>query len=168
MKKRMKVIFIAVAIFCMAAAVLAYTRPLTIEQRYPVLDLSQCTLIRGYFNDGTSVEATNFTIAPDDPHFDEMIKLFQSAVFKTRLRNIFPQGSKTHLYEDGDFKWFVMFQFEDVLFPNGDMGSGDMLHINNFFGDVDLFFDGKQVNCSVKNQEQWLKDVMSIIVQYPD
>ena len=74
MKKRMQAIFVAVAIFCMFVSVLAYTRPLTIEQRYPVLDLSQCTLIRGYFNDGTSVEVQNFTIAPDDPHFDEMIK----------------------------------------------------------------------------------------------
>ena len=168
MKKRMQAIFVAVAIFCMFVSVLAYTRPLTIEQRYPVLDLSQCTLIRGYFNDGTSVEVQNFTIAPDDPHFDEMIKLFQSAVFKTKLRNILPQGTRTHLCADGDFKWFVRFQFENVLFPSGDIGNGDMLHINNFFGDVDLFFDGEQVNCSVKNQEQWLKDVISILVQYPD
>ena len=61
-----------------------------------------------------------------------------------------------------------MFRFEDVLFPSGDMGSGDMLHIENFYGDIDLSFDGEQMNCSVKNQEQWLKDVMSIIVQYSD
>ena len=38
MKKRMQAIFVAVAIFCMFVSVLAYTRPLTIEQRYPVLD----------------------------------------------------------------------------------------------------------------------------------
>lgn len=168
MGKRMKAALIAAAMLCMIAAVLVYTRPLTIEQRYPVLDLSQCTLIRGYFHDGTSAEAANFTIAPGDPNFGEMIERFQSAAFKKRLRNMLPRGTKTHLYEDGDFRWFVVFQFEDVLFPSGDTGSGDMLHVNNFFGDVELSFDGEQVECSVENQEQWLKDVMSIIVQCPE
>jgi len=168
MKKRMKAIFVAVALLCIAASVFVYTRPLTIEQRYPVLDLSQCVLIRGFFNDGASVEGTQFTLAPDDPHFDEMIELFQSAAFRTSLRNILSRGAKIHPYKDGDYKWSVMFRFEDVLFPSGDTGSGDMLHINNFYGDVDLSFDGEQIECSVKNQEQWLKDVMSIITQYFD
>ena len=168
MKRRMIVTFITVALLCIAASFFVYTRPQTIEQRYPVLDLSQCTLIHGYFYDGTSVEDTPFTLAPDDPHFDEMIERFQSAAFQTSLRNIFPQGTKIHRYEDGDFKWSVMLRFENVLFPNGDIGSGDMLNINNFFGDVDLFFNGEQVQCSVKNQEQWLNDVMSILTQYPD
>lgn len=168
MKKRVKTTFFVIVLFCIVAFVLVYTRPLTIEQRYPVLDISQCTQIRGYYYDGTDIEDTPFTIYPDDPHFDEMIELFRSAAFKTKLRNIFPRGTKTHLYSDGDYEWEVMFRFEDVLFPSGDMGSGDMLHIRNFFGDIDLSFDGEQVNCSVKNQEQWLKDVMSIIVQYSD
>jgi len=167
MKKRMKAVFAAAALLCIAAFAVVYTRPLTIEQRYPVLDLSQCILIRGYFNSGASAEDSQFMIAPDDPHFDEMIELFQSTPFRTNLRNILPQGTKIHPYEDGDYKWSVMLRFEDVLFPNGDTGSGDMLHINNFFGDVDLSFDGKQVECSVKNQKQWLKAVMSILMQYP-
>ena len=52
--------------------------PLTIEQRYPVLDLSQCTLIHGYFNDGTGVEDIPFAIAPDDPRFGDVIELLQA------------------------------------------------------------------------------------------
>lgn len=168
MKKGVKTTIIVAALLCMIAFVLVYTRPLTIEQRYPVLDISQCTQIRGYYFNGTEIEDTPFVIYPDDPHFDEMIELFRFAAFKTKLRNIFPQGTKTHRQSDGDYQWEVMFRFEDVLFPSGDMGSGDMLHIRNFFGDIDLSFDGEQVNCSVKNQEQWLKDVMSIIVQYSD
>lgn len=39
-----------------------------------------------------------------------------------------------------------------------------MLYINNFFGEVELFFDERLVECSVRNQEQWLEDVMSILV----
>ena len=168
MKKRVITIILILVLLCIVAFVLVYTRPLTIEQRYPVLDISQCTQIRGYYYDGTDTENTPFTIYPDDPHFDEIVELFQSAAFETKLRNIFPQGTKTHPYSKGDFKWEVMFGFEDVLFPSGDMGSGDMLHIRNFFGDIDLSFGGEQVNCSVKNQEQWLKDVMNVITQYPD
>jgi len=165
----MKPAFIAAVLLCMAVFVLIYTRPLTIEQRCPVLDLSQCTLIQGSFRvDGTGPENTPFTLTPDDPHFDEMIELFQSAEFSTNLRNILPRGPKFHPHRDGDYEWSVAFRFENVLFPNGDTGSGDMLHINNFYGDVDLFFDGEQTDCSVKNQEQWLKDVMSILTQYPD
>ena len=168
MKKRILTAFLALVLLCIAAAVLIYTRPLTIEERYPVLDLSSCTLISGYFRDGADAEDTRFTISPDDPHFDEMIELFQSAEFKTRLGNILPDRTKTHRYQDGDFKWEVMLRFEDVLLPTGDVGSGDMLHISNFFGDINLFFDGEQVECSAKNQSQWLKDVMSIVTQYPD
>lgn len=165
MKKRIGAAFAAVILLCAAVFIFVYTRPLTIEQRYPVLDLSQCTLIQGSFQDGTG--ETQFTIAPGDPHFDEVIGRFRSAAFQTRLRNILPQGAKTHPYRDGDFKWSVTFRFEDVLFPGGDTGSGDMLRVNNFFGDIDLFFDGEQVNCSVKDQEQWLKDSMSIFAQSP-
>jgi len=113
----MKAAFIAAVLFCIAVSVVVYTRPLTIEQRYPVLDLSQCILIRGYFNDGARVEDTKFTLTPDDPHFDEMIERFQSAAFRTSLLNILPQGTKVHPYKDGDYKWSVMFRFEDVLFP---------------------------------------------------
>jgi len=168
MKKRVKTTFFVTVLFCIAAFVLVYTRPLTIEQRYPVLDISQCTQIQGYYYDGTGVEHIHFTIYPDDIHFDEIIEQFQVTAFKTKLRNIFPRGTKTHRYNKGDFQWEIMFRFEDILFPSGDMGSGDMLHIRNFYGDIDLFFDGEQVNCSVKNQEQWLEDVMSILVQYSD
>ena len=168
MKKRFFTAFIALVLLCIAAAALIYIRPLTIEERYPVLDLSSCTLISGYFRDGADAENTRFTISMDDPDFEEMIELFRSAQFKTKLQNILPGGTKTHRYQDGDFEWEVVFRFEDVLFPTGDVGSGDMLHVSNFFGDINLFFDGEQVECSVKNQSQWLKDVMAVVTQYPD
>ena len=168
MKKRIIAACIALGIVLAAFVYTRHTRPLTIEERYPVIDLSQCTLISGYFNDGTGDENERFTISPDDSHFDELIDLFQSAEFRTRLRNILPRGIKIHPLQDGDYKWEVMFRFENVLFPSGDIGSGDMLHISNFFGDIDLSFDGQQVECSVKKQDEWLDDVMSIITQYPD
>lgn len=124
-----------------------------------------------YIYDGAGVENKRFLISPDDSHFDKLIDLFQSTKFRTRLWNILPRGTKFHSYQDGDYKGEVMFRFENVLFQSGDMGSGDMLHIRhirNFFGDINLSCDGKQVECSVKKQDEWLDDVMSIITQYPD
>lgn len=165
MKKRVRIVLIAALLLCAAAFGLIYTRPLTLEQRYPVLDLSRCVQIRGYYDDGTGVEDAQFVIQPDSPHFDRMVELFQSAAFRTRLRNLFPKGTKTHQYSDGDFRWIVTFRFEQMLLPGGDIGSGDMLHISNFFGDLELSFDGETVSCSLSDQEQWLNEVMSIITQ---
>lgn len=172
MKIRMKAAFIAAALLCIVIAAFVYTRPLTIEQRYPVLDLSQCTLIRGYFFEyqgalGPDSKTIQFTIAPDDPQFDEMIELLRSTAFETSLRNILPRGTKHHEYQDGDFEWMVTFQFEDVLFPNEDI-VGEVVRIHNDCGDVALCFQGEDVECSVKNQAQWVKDVMSIVTQYTD
>ena len=168
MKKRVKAIIVVAVLLCAALCALVYTRPLTIEQRYPVLDLSQCTQIRGDYYDGTGTRLTQFVIEPEDPHFDGMLELLQSAGFRTRLENLipFPRGAQTHLAREGDFQWSVMLRFEGVQFPGGDVGSGDMLHIRNFYGKIDLSFDGEQVSCTVKDQEQWLTDVMDIITQY--
>ena len=169
--KKLNVVPSAIVLFlllCLVASAFVYMRPLTIEQRYPALDLSECILIRGYFYDGTDIENTAFTISPDDPHFSEMIELFSSARFKTRLQNILPQRTKTHSYADGDYKWDVMFYFGDTLSSSEERGNRDSLHVKNFFGDISLSFEGKQVECSIKNQKRWLEDVMSIVVQHSD
>lgn len=161
----------AALLLCAVMAGLVYTRPLTLGERYPVLDISQCMEIHGYYDNGNGLEDTEFTIYPDDPDFDEALELFRPAVFRTRPGNILPQRpqrTRTHRYGEGDFGWDVILRFEDVLFPSGDTGSGDMLRIDNFYGDLELHFDGETVKCSVNNQERWLKDVMDIIARYSD
>ena len=39
-----------------------------------------------------------------------------------------------------------------------------MLHLNNFFGDLDLRFDGETWPIRTADQEQWLSDVMARIM----
>jgi len=162
-KKRFKLLLLAAILLGVVLFALIYTRPLTIEARYPVLDLSQCVQIRGYYNDGTSVEDIPFIVDPEDPHFAEAVELFRSPTFKTKLRNLFPSGTKTHRYSEGDFKWSVVFRFEDVLFSTGDTGSGDLLRIENFFGDLELYFDGQTTQCAATDQTEWLRAVMDLI-----
>jgi len=166
MKKNLKLIISAIVLIGIIAFSLIYTLPMTIEQRYPYLDASKCTQIQGYYFRGTDSEDTWFVINSDDPHFDELIEIIQSSAFKTKLLNILPQGTKTYRYGDDDFKWNLMLLYEDVYFPDGSTGSGHLLHIDNFFGDLSITSNGEQVCCSVNNQGQWLKNVMSIISQY--
>ena len=61
----------------------------------------------------------------------------------------------------------VLFRFESVLFPSKDTGTGDLLHVNNFYGDLTLYSDGETVQCGFPGQEPWTRDVMDIITLYP-
>lgn len=165
MRKKVTAAIVAAVFLCLAAFAVVYTRPLKIEQRYPEIDLSQCTRISGYYRiDGNSDEFTQFVFYPEDARFNEMVELFRSPAFKTRLNNLFPQGTKVHANHEGDFQWTVSFRFESVL-SGKSVISGEVLRADDFYGDLELSFDGKQVKCSVTNQDQWLESVMSAIVQ---
>ena len=164
-RKKVKWIVGVVIVACIAAACLIYTRPQTIEQRYPLLDISDCTGVKGYYFVAPDVEDTAFQIKTDASRFSELIQLIESAEIKKKLSNFLPQGTKTHRLSDGDFKWELMLNFDDVPYPSGDHGSGYMLHIRNFFGEVSISFDGEEVWYSVSNQEQWLRNIMDIISQ---
>lgn len=164
-RKNVKWIVGAIIVICIVVASLIYTRPQTIEQRYSLLDISNCTGIKGYYFVAPGVEDTEFQISSDDSRFAELIQLLQSVQIKKKLSNILPQGTKTHRLYDGDFKWELMLHFDDVSHPSGSHGSGHMFHIRNFFGDVGISFDGEEIWYSVSNQEQWLRDVLDIILQ---
>lgn len=170
MKKKLKFAVLSALALIFTVFALFYTRPLTIEQRYPFLDFSKCRQIRGYLhsysdNNG-EIEDQQFIITPDQPHFEQLIASFRSAEFKTRLSNLLPDGTKFHRYEDGDFKWNVTLRFDDVKFPNGEISRGDFLRIENFFGDLELHFSGESIKCSTENQKQWINEIMDIVSLY--
>ena len=151
MKKKTKCLAAAAILAGGLLAAAIYTRPRTIAQRYPFLDLDQCIQIHGYYSEGIQAEDTRFLITPEDPHFKEALRLFGSPAFRTKLGNLLPRRTKTHRYSEGDFQWIVLFRFESVLFPSKDTGTGDLLH----------------VKCGFSGQEPWTRDVMDIITLYP-
>lgn len=167
MKKKTKCLAAAAILAGGLLAAAIYTRPRTIAQRYPFLDLDQCIQIHGYYSEGIQAEDTRFLITPEDPHFKEALRLFGSPAFRTKLGNLLPRGTKTHRYSEGDFQWIVLFRFESVLFPSKDTGTGDLLHVNNFYGDLTLYSDGETVQCGFSGQEPWTRDVMDIITLVP-
>ena len=174
MKKRIRAILAAGILLGIFLFVLVYTRPLTIEQRYPALNLSQCTQMRGNFGTftaGAGFEQEQFILYPDDPDFSKLVDLLRSARFKTKLDNLLPEGTTTHPITEGDVKWMVTFQFEDLIpFPDGSMGKDDLLTINSFCGDryegIGLSFDGETVRCSLSDQGRWSQSVMDLITQH--
>ena len=165
MRRKQKLAIWGTVILCIAAACLMYTRPRTIQQRYPYLNLSACSEISGFFYAAPDADDTEFHIRADDARFSELLELIQTAKLKTRLTNLLPQGTKIHRLSDGDFKWELMLYLDPVSFPNGDTGRGYILHFSNFFGDLSFSFDGKQTRFAVKDQAQWLERVKILISQ---
>lgn len=158
MKKKLSAIIGAAALVCVLAFVLIYTHSQTIEQRYPVLDLSKCIGIRGEYSFDGVEPSQSFFVSPDDAQFGEMIELFRQASFRTKITNILPESIKTHSGEG--FRWEVIFKFDSVRMEDGSTVSGDLLRVSNFFGNLELFFDGKTVQCSVTDSADWLEAVL--------
>lgn len=93
-KKNIKLIVSAIIVICIVVTCLIYTRPQTIEQRYPLLSISDCTGMKGYYFVAPGVEDTAFQISSDDSRFSELIQQLQSVQIKKKLSNILPQGTK--------------------------------------------------------------------------
>ena len=79
MKRIGRIVVCLASAVCIAAFCLIYTWPQTMAQRYPFLDLSRCTQIRGYAFAGAGTEDQAFSILPTDSHFSELIDLISSA-----------------------------------------------------------------------------------------
>ena len=95
-----------------------------------------------------------------------MIKMTEGAVFRRRLKNILPQETKTHRYSEGDCSWQLIFCFDVTELPDGSTVSGDVLCIENFFGDISVTFNGRTALCSVNQQEQWTEGITDTISQH--
>jgi len=92
-----------------------------------------------------------------------MLELFEGQRFRRSLWNFLPRGTKTHRFEEGDFKWEALLNFENVTLPDGSKARGSVIRVSNFFGLVEIHFDGDTIRCDIRDKESWLKEVMDII-----
>ena len=166
MKNKLGHIIVVIVIICIIVFCLIYTRPRTIEQRYPYLDISKCTRIEGSYTEGANSDHISFAIDPGAEHFNELIETIRSTKFNTRLKNILPKGTRIHHYTEGDINWEIECCFDSVTLPDGSTSSGSILGIQNFFGDLTITVNGEIVSCSVENEKQWAQKIMDIITQY--
>ncbi len=166
--KKIKIIISAALLLTLLAFVLFYTRPMTLAQLCSGIDITQCESVRGYFFLVPNIEYSRFEIYRDDERFSQIIELFESRKFRRSLVSLLPQGTKTHLNQEGDFKWEVMFEINDVTFPDGSVISGTLISVSNFFGVLEIHFNvnGDVWRCNTSDKKEWLRDVMSLI-SYP-
>lgn len=165
MKKTQKIkwlVLIAVAAVFLAAY-LIYSRPMSLSQMYPMLTLDQCTEIHGYFRIEEQPGLTKFTVSTSDEAFQDLCDAFYGRTYRRSLRSVLVRGARYHRVEPGDFQWEVYFHFEDVELPDGSIGSGAMLSFQNWYGELDLHFDGEHVSFHTDDEEVWGREVLDLI-----
>ncbi|MBR0139534.1 MAG: hypothetical protein IJM17_04525 [Firmicutes bacterium] len=164
MKKRSKTrIILLAALVCALVFACAYTRPMTAEERWPVLDLSRCTRIRCSYWDHIN-DSAEYYIEKGEPGFDEIVLLIGNTPFRAKLSTLFERGTRYRRLEEGDVSWSLNFRFEDVHMPNGDTVSGEVLGAGGLADDIWLMFDGDVIRCGTADQKQWCEKVVSLIV----
>lgn len=162
-KLKAKTVILIAAIFLCIAGYLFYSRPMTIQQHYPMLTLDKCTDLRGHYEIDGQTDFTEFTIDKNSEEFEVLCRLLYDQDYRRSLRNFLPRGTRIHPTESGDFEWEVYFHFEDVEFPDGNIGSGGILRIQYWYGELDIHFDGEMLSTHTKEQEAWAKEVLNAI-----
>lgn len=171
MKKKHIILLSLVAlitIFC-----LWYTRPRSLESYCPPLEITECTEIKFFtriqrgktLEDGSYWpynESGEVVFAPGDPEFERLIELLDEGRFSTRLANILPKGTRTHSAQPGDITWDMYLCFENVEMPDG-TGSGYMLHIGNFYGELDISFELETSYITTAHKDAWIAEINAML-----
>ena len=157
-----RIVVAAVAVLLIIAYLL-YSKPMTLSQLYPMLPLNECTKIRGYYYDGTGVALVEFIIEEDSEEFQKLCNLIYDKNYRRSLRDILPRGTRTHQDETGDFQWEVYFYFKDIEFPDGSGANSVALEFHNWYGELDIRFNGEIYSCNTTEQEAWAQEILSII-----
>ena len=101
-----------------SAALLWYTRPMTLRQLCPEVDLSQCSSITVYYEVVPSaVGNERLVLERDDPAFDTLLKELQDRTFSRSLTSLLPRGTQTVRTMDGDFQWELLLEFPEPARP---------------------------------------------------
>lgn len=142
-----------------------YSRPMTITQLYPMLTLDKCSGIEGYYRDGTGKDLEKFAIEKNSEEFELLCDLLYKREYSRSLRDLLPRGTRIHRTEPDDFQWEVMFHFDTVELPDGNCGSGTLLRIQYWYGELDIHFDDGIRSCHTSKQDAWAKEVFDAIQQ---
>ena len=161
--KKRAIVIVLLAAVLLAASWLFYARPVTILQLHPMLSLEQCTEIRGYYKIGAQEELSEFTVDRDSGGFQALWELFFGQTYRRSLRDLLPRGTRIHAAQPEEFQWEVYFCFEEIGFPDGSSGSGAMLRFQNWYGELDIVFDGETHSYRTGGQETWAAEVLALI-----
>ena len=172
MRKQSLVRFLLVlAVLLAGSAILWYTRPMTLRQLCPEVDLARCSSITVYYEVVPSAEGTErLVLERDDPAFDTLLKALQDRTFSRSLTSLLPRGTRTVRTTDGDFQWELLLEFDStIVTPDGNEHQGMLLRLRNFFGrlSLDHMLADRTWDVTTKGQEVWVSQVMDIITAIP-
>jgi len=166
-RKRKTVVMLALAVLLLVSY-LIYSRPMTLSQLHPLLPLSECVGISGYYRTSEQTDGlTQFTIEADSEEFQELCSLFNEKTYRRSLKDLFPRGGRTHQTTGKfEFQWEVWFHFDTIEFPDGNAGSGPLLQFQYWYGELDIenrVFDKERRICHTDEQDAWAKEILDII-----
>lgn len=153
-----------------AAALLWYTRPMTLRQLCPEVDLARCSSITVYYEVVPSAEQERIVLEPSSPTFQAILKELQDRTFSRSLTSLLPRGTRTVRTTDGDFQWELLLEFDSaIVTPDGNEHQGMLLRLENFFGrlSLDHMLADRTWDVTTKDQEVWVSQVMDIITAIP-
>lgn len=145
-----------------------YSRPMTLSQINPLLPLDKCVGISGYYRTSDDTDGLmQFTIESDSEEFKELCSLFNEKTYRRSLKDLLPRGTRIHQTTgEFEFQWEVMFHFDTIEFPDGNAGSGPLLQVRYWYGELDIenrVFEKDRRICHTTEQDAWAKEVLDII-----
>ena len=167
MKKKSRFLLLLVlAVLLCGGAALWYSRPMTLQQLCPEVDLTQCSSITVYYEVVPSVEQKRIVLEQNSPAFQAILKELQDRTFSRSLTSLLPRGTQTVRTEDGDFQWELLLEFDTtIVTPDGNGHQGMLLRLSNFFGrlSLDHMLSDRSWNVTTQDQEKWVSQVMETI-----
>ena len=167
MKKKIMVLCVLILLIL---GIIYYRRPVTIEEIYPKIDLSECTRIKGSIHEDI-MESWAFSLNPKDEQFEDMIDLLRLGSFRSGIRNIIPFGTGLGAHTGLGVCWDIYVFFDDVQAKDGNQEYDADLWIENWFGDIRFNYTSTLTNkrqiWECKASEQWLQEVLSLARNCP-
>lgn len=158
--------------FCIVVAIaillsyFLYSRPMTLSQLYPMIEIEECSGIKGYYAIGSQVEDTEFSFDKNSEEFWKLLMLFDRQQYRRSLKDILPETTKIHRIEGpDDFWWEVSLRFDAFTMPDGSTSSGP-LRFHNFYGELEIYFDGESYACFTEDPE--LLDLVFALLEGAD
>ena len=83
------------------------------------------------------------------------------------MKDLLPRGTRIHQTTgEFEFQWEVMFYFDTIEFPDGNAGSGPLLQVQYWYGELDIenrVFEKESRICHTTEQDAWAKEILDII-----
>ena len=166
-RKKKTVVMLLVTVLLLVSW-LVYSRPVTLSQLCPLLPLGECVGISGYYRTSDQTGGlTQFTVEAGSEEFRELCRLFGEKTYRRSLKDLLPRGTRIHQTTGKfEFQWEVWFHFDTVEFPDGNAGSGPLLQVQYWYGELDIKnrgFEEDIRSCHTTEQDTWAKEILDII-----